>query len=293
MLSQCCSLYAETTKEFPNAQCKTTNIPILIMHNIRWRRRRRRKKEEALKLDLKKKLLSMLLNVEGHCWNHQRFFAMKLTKVFCNIEAKTYNKEAAAALKLVCWRKKESLLPHAPIIQRLWKEEQPKNSFAVKIDKRCCSNESIKYNKEEAAALKLMWWRKKLLDILLKCWRLWKSKPKNFVAIIVKSITYNEEESAAALKKLVWWRTYLEALLYASQMLKVDMAEILQPQWQIDKCCNIDKQNILVTKKKMQLWSLLMTKNLFPIYASGFQRLCWNQGRRICWSWFIVYTLAK
>jgi hypothetical protein len=32
---------------------------------------------------------------------------------------------------------------------------------------------------------------------------LWKSKPKNFVAIIVKSITYNEEESAAALRKLV------------------------------------------------------------------------------------------
>ncbi len=123
---------------------------------------------------------------------------------------------------------------------------------------------------------------------------MWKSKPKNFVAIIVKSITYNEEESAAALRKLVWWRTYLEALSYASQMLKVVMAEILQPQWQIDKCCNIDKQNILVTrKKKQQLWSLLTTKDLFPIYASGFQRLCWNQGRRICWSWFLVYTLAK
>jgi len=26
----------------------------------------------------------------------------------------------------------------------------------VEIDKCCCSNESIKYNKEEAAALKLM-----------------------------------------------------------------------------------------------------------------------------------------
>jgi hypothetical protein len=38
----------------------------------------------------------------------------------------------------------------------LWKEEKPKNSFAVEIDKCCCSNESIKYNKEEAAALKLM-----------------------------------------------------------------------------------------------------------------------------------------
>jgi hypothetical protein len=95
------------------------------------------------------------------------------------------------------------------------------------------------------------------------------------------------------LRKLVWWRTYLEALSYASRMLKVVMAEILQPQWQIDKCCNIDKQNILVTKKKQQLWRLLMKKNLFPIYASGFRRLCWNQGRRICWSWFIVYTLAK
>jgi hypothetical protein len=33
-----------------------------------------------------------------------------------HIEAKTYNKEAAAALKLVWWRKKESLLLHASII---------------------------------------------------------------------------------------------------------------------------------------------------------------------------------
>lgn len=57
-----------------------------------------------MKLDLKKNLLPMLLNVEGHCSNHQRFFTMKMTKLFYNIEAKTYNKEAAAAaaaLKLV------------------------------------------------------------------------------------------------------------------------------------------------------------------------------------------------
>jgi hypothetical protein len=43
----------------------------------------------------------MLLNVEGHCRNHQRFFAVKMTKLFCNIEAKTYNRESAAAFKLV------------------------------------------------------------------------------------------------------------------------------------------------------------------------------------------------
>ncbi len=38
----------------------------------------------------------------------------------------------------------------------------------MKIDKCCCSNESIKYNNEEAAALKLMWQRKKLFHILVE-----------------------------------------------------------------------------------------------------------------------------